>query len=92
VEPSDSYSQQAVSLCRSQGDRAGELDALLVEGKIAAHQNDAARASQLFREVAADGQSEISLKWEAQESLARLYEDEHRPLDAARSTGFPWQR
>jgi CHAT domain-containing protein len=78
------YSQQAVSLCRSQGDRAGELDALLVEGKIAAHQNDAARASQLFREVAADGQSEISLKWEAQESLARLYEDEHRPLDAAR--------
>jgi len=28
-------------------------------GKIAAHQNDAARASQLFREVAADGQSEI---------------------------------
>jgi CHAT domain-containing protein len=78
------YSQEAIGLCRSRGDRAGELDALLVEGKIAAHQNDATRASQMFREVAADQQSEVPLKWEAQENLARLYEDEHHPSEAAR--------
>ena len=78
------YSQQAIGLCRSDGDRTGELDALLVEGKIAAHQNDVVRAGQLFREVVADPQSEVPLKWEAQESLAELYEDEHHPSDAAR--------
>lgn len=78
------YSQQAIGLCRSDGDRTGELDALLVEGKIAAHQNDVVRAGQLFREVVADPQSEVPLKWEAQENLARLYEDEHHPSDAAR--------
>ncbi len=78
------YSAQAMSLSRSRGDRAGELDAQLVEGKIAVHQNDVDRASQLFSEVADDQQSETSQRWEAQENLARLYEDDHRPADAAR--------
>jgi CHAT domain-containing protein len=78
------YDQQAITLCRSDGDRAGELDALLVEGQIAAHQNDAAGADRLFREVAAAPESEVPLKWEAQENLARLYEDENRPSDAVR--------
>ncbi|MGA2903579.1 MAG: CHAT domain-containing protein [Candidatus Korobacteraceae bacterium] len=78
------YSQQAIGLSRSHGYHTGELDALLVEGKIAAHQSDATRASQLFRQIAADGQSDLALKWKAQEDLARLYEDEHHTSDAAR--------
>jgi CHAT domain-containing protein len=78
------YSQWAIGLCQSHGDHLRELDVLLIEGKIAAHQNDATRAQQLFREIAADQQSNMALKWEAQESLARLYEDEHRTADAER--------
>ena len=78
------YSQLAISLCQSHGDHMRELDVLLIEGKIAAHQNDATRAQQLFREIAADQQSNMALKWEAQESLAKLYEDEHRTADAER--------
>ena len=83
-EQANRYTQQAMSLCRSRGDREGELEASLIMGKIALHQNDAARAVQLFSEVAADPQNEAPLKWEAQEDLARLYEDEKRPADASR--------
>ena len=81
-EQAAKYSQQAVTTSRAGGDRAGELDALLVEGKIAAAQNNAARADQLFREVANDSSSEVPLKWEAENDLGRLYEDQHRVADA----------
>jgi CHAT domain-containing protein len=83
-EQADHYIQQAIALCRSRDDRAGELDALLVAGKLAGHRADNTQAEQLFRTVIDDRQSEDSLRWEAQENLAKLYEDEHRPSDAAR--------
>jgi CHAT domain-containing protein/Flp pilus assembly protein TadD len=78
------YSQQAINLCRANGDRAGELDAMLVEGKIAASEKEAGRAMQLFHEVSDDPLSEVPLKWEAEDLLGRLYEDQHRPADAQR--------
>ena len=83
-EQADHYIQQAIVLCRSRDDRAGELDALLVAGKLAGHRNDNTQAEKLFQTVIDDRQSEDSLRWEAQENLAKLYEDEHRPTDAAR--------
>jgi tetratricopeptide (TPR) repeat protein len=81
-EQATKYSGQAITLCRADSDRAGELDAILVQGKIAVADKDVSRAAQLFREVAEDRSSEVPLKWEAENDLGRLYEDEHRITDA----------
>ncbi len=78
------FSEQAIIVCRASADRAGELDALLVEGRIAASEKDAGRATQLFREVADDSNAEVPVKWEAENDLGRIYEDQHRAADAQR--------
>jgi CHAT domain-containing protein len=68
-----SYSDEAFQLSRQQGDRANELYALLVRGQIAAQSNHPERAQQLFSEVARDPKADTSLRWEAQDELAKLY-------------------
>ncbi len=78
------YDEQAITVSRAGGDREGELDALLVEARIAASKGDAGKATRLFREVADDSRSEVPLKWEAENDLGRLYEDEGRLADAQR--------
>ncbi len=76
------YSRHAFELAHRMGDRSDELYALLAEGKIAAATSGWPHAEQLFREVARDPNSDTSLRWEAEHSLAKLYEDENHP-DAA---------
>jgi len=83
-EQAEQFNQQAIALCRSHDDRIGELDAMLVAGKIATHHGDAAGARKVFLEIDADRQSEVPLKWEAEENLARVFESENRPAEAAR--------
>ena len=78
------YGKSAIDLSRSSGDRPGELDALLVEGEIASGEKNTAQAMQLFNEVAADSSSEVPLKWEAENHIARLMEDEHQQEEAQR--------
>ena len=48
----------------------------LVQGRVAARLHDSAAAESAFREVAQSQDSPVFLKWEAERSLARLYEDE----------------
>jgi CHAT domain-containing protein len=55
-----------------------------VKGQVAAQLHDTAKAESIFREVANDPQSDSSLKWEAQHSLARLEEDEGQRAPARR--------
>ena len=69
------YSDEAIAEARVDGNRLDELYPLLVKGQVAAQLHDSAHAAAIFREVAADPQSDSSLKWEAQHSLARLEED-----------------
>jgi len=57
---------------------------LLVEGRVAAKQHDAAGAEKIFDEVADDPKSDVSLRWEAQHALANLYEDQKRAGEADR--------
>jgi CHAT domain-containing protein/Tfp pilus assembly protein PilF len=83
-EQATKYSEQAAHLYHAEGDRAGEMDAMFVQGKIAAGEKDTTRATQLFGEVADDPVSEVPLKWEAEDDLGRLYEEEHRTADAQR--------
>ena len=78
------YADQAIISARADGNRLDELYPLLVKGQVAAALHDGAKAESIFREVANDPQSDSSLKWEAQHSLARLEEDEGQRAPARR--------
>jgi len=64
------------------GDRGEEAYALLAKGLIAARSRDQATAEKLFREVAHNPAADTSLRWEAQNSLAKLLESEGRTSTA----------
>jgi CHAT domain-containing protein/Tfp pilus assembly protein PilF len=76
------YSNQALVLAHDMADRPAELYPLLAKGRIAAQRRDYALARQLYLEVARDPKSHISLKWQAQNSLARLSEERNLPREA----------
>jgi CHAT domain-containing protein len=52
---------------------------VLVEGRVDARRHDASNAEDELRNVEQSDLTPVFLKWEAQRSLARLYEDENRP-------------
>ena len=79
------HSDEAIAMARADGNRLDELYPLLVKGQIAAQLNDAEKAESIFREVGDDPQSDSSLKWEAQHSLARLEEGQNHPAAARRN-------
>ncbi|MGB9202474.1 MAG: CHAT domain-containing protein [Terriglobales bacterium] len=76
------YAQQALEIARQDGNHLDELYPMLVQGQIAARRGDAASAESAFHEVERDKMCPVFLRWEAEHSLARLYEDEKHP-DAA---------
>jgi len=82
--PAGDYSRQAFELASKSGDRLDQLPALLAEAQIAARSRDELRAEQLFTEVAHDTVSDTSLRWEAENSLAKLFEAENRVTRAKR--------
>jgi CHAT domain-containing protein/Tfp pilus assembly protein PilF len=68
------YADQAIASARADGNRLDELYPLLVKAQVAVQLNNTAKASEIFREVAQDPVSDPSLRWEAQHSLAQLYQ------------------
>jgi CHAT domain-containing protein len=78
------YAEQALQIARASGNHQDELYPVLVEGQISAQRGDMAEAEKTFQQVEHDPVCSISLKWEAQHSLARLYEDEEQPDSADR--------
>jgi CHAT domain-containing protein len=82
VDQASRYEQEAYTLAHHGHDRSDELYASLVQAQLAAHSGDGKHAEQLFLEVGRDPQSDTSLRWEAQDNLAGLYESEHR-MEAA---------
>ena len=72
------YSEQAFQKAHARNDRPSELYPLLVRGQVAACRGDDKQAEEVFHEVANDPKSDLSLRWQAQNDLARLYEQEHR--------------
>ncbi|MGA9507065.1 MAG: CHAT domain-containing protein [Candidatus Sulfotelmatobacter sp.] len=72
------YSEEAFQKAHARNDRASELYPLLVRGQVEAARGDDERAEEVYREVALDPKSDLSLRWQAQNALARLYEQEHR--------------
>jgi CHAT domain-containing protein len=76
------YADEALSMARADGNKRDEVYPRLVQGQVAAQQHDTTAAESAFREVAQSADSPVFLKWEAERSLAQLYEDENQP-DAA---------
>ena len=84
LDEASRYAEQAIAMARADRNRLDELYPLLVEGRVAAKQHDSTRAESIFREVAGDPKSDVSLKWEAEHALAKLYGNENRLTDADR--------
>jgi CHAT domain-containing protein/tetratricopeptide (TPR) repeat protein len=78
------YANEALSIARTDRRKDDEDFARLVQGQIAAKQHDSAAAEAAFHEVEQSGDSPVFLKWDAEHSHARLYEDENQ-MDAAAS-------
>lgn len=72
------YSNEALGMAQADKNRRDVVYPLLVEGRIAARQKGTDIADADFREVAKSADTPVFLKWEAERSLARLYEDEKK--------------
>jgi CHAT domain-containing protein len=72
------YADLALSMAREDGNKRDETYPRLVQGRVAAKEHDPAAAEAAFHEVAESPDSPVFLKWEAERSLARLYEDENQ--------------
>jgi CHAT domain-containing protein/tetratricopeptide (TPR) repeat protein len=69
---------EVVSMAREDGQKRDEAYGRLVQGRVAAKEHDAAAAEAAFHLVAESADSPVFLKWEAEWSLAHLYEDENQ--------------
>jgi CHAT domain-containing protein/Tfp pilus assembly protein PilF len=82
VNNANEYAQQALNIARETENRLDDLYPLLVQGQVLARRGDTKAAEETFHEVEQDKVCPVFLKWEAEHSLARLYEDEQQPVAA----------
>jgi CHAT domain-containing protein/Flp pilus assembly protein TadD len=82
LEQARDYADRTIAMAPAEGNRLDVLYPMLVKGQVAAETHDVALAEKLFRDVEQDPKSHVFLKWEAEHSLARLYDDENQ-TDAA---------
>jgi CHAT domain-containing protein/Flp pilus assembly protein TadD len=78
------WADRTIAMVPADGDRLDVLYPMLVKGHLAARVHDAAQAEKTFREIEQDPKSHAFLKWEAEHSLAQLYEDENKSDSADR--------
>jgi CHAT domain-containing protein/Tfp pilus assembly protein PilF len=76
LDDASQYAQQALDIARRDGNHLDELYPSLVQGQIAARRGDTVAAQTTFLQVERDQICPVFLKWEAERSLARLYEDD----------------
>jgi len=78
------YADKTIALVPEDGNRLDVLYPMLVKGHVAARVHDPQQAEKIYREIERDPKSHVFLKWEAEHSLAQLYEDESQPQSADR--------
>ncbi|HEX9111038.1 MAG TPA: CHAT domain-containing tetratricopeptide repeat protein, partial [Terriglobales bacterium] len=78
------YADRTIAMAPAEGNRLDVLYPMLVKGHVAARLHDTAEAEKIFREIEQDKKSHVFLKWEAEHSLAQLYEDENQAEPADR--------
>ena len=76
------YADEALAKAREDKNGRDQVYPELVLGRVAARLHDTTTAESEFSEVARSADCPVFLKWEAERSLARLYEDEGK-LDFA---------
>jgi CHAT domain-containing protein len=92
LDEAKGYADDALAMARADGNGRDIVYPVLVEGRIAAQQRDYSSAEASFRDVAQSKDAPVFLKWEAERSLAKLYEDQQqsdladREFQAALST------
>jgi CHAT domain-containing protein len=79
LEEAKRYADEAIAIGRSAQKDEYLPYPTLVEGRIDARRNDVGAAEEEFHYVEQSSLAPVFLKWEAERSLARLYEDENRP-------------
>ena len=79
IDQARAYADQSIALAPANGDRLEVLYPMLIKGHVAARRHDTRLAEKTFREVEQDPKSHVFLKWEAERSLAQLYEEEKKP-------------
>jgi CHAT domain-containing protein len=84
IEDAKRNADEALAMARSYGNAEDVVYPTLVEGRIAARQNDITAAEMVFHQVEQSANAPVFIKWEAERSLARLYEDENQPDSADR--------
>jgi CHAT domain-containing protein/Tfp pilus assembly protein PilF len=84
VDDAKHYADEAFARAREDKNGREQVYPQLVLGRVAARRHDTTTAESAFREVAQSPDCPVFLKWEAERSLARLYEDESKP-DSAKS-------
>jgi CHAT domain-containing protein/tetratricopeptide (TPR) repeat protein len=84
LDKASEYAERALNMAQKSGNHGDELYPLLVQGQIAARRGNSTLAQQILEAVEKDKFCLAFLKWEAEHSLARLYEDENRPDSADR--------
>jgi len=77
IDDATRFASEALSMARADGNKRDETYPRLVQGRIAARSHDFASAETAFNEVASSNDSPVFLKWEAERSLAQLYEAEN---------------
>jgi CHAT domain-containing protein len=76
------YCQRALELAQAQNNQALEIYAQLAKGEIAAGTSDHQQAEKIFKEVAANANDDVSLRWQAKSDLAKLYEETNRSRES----------
>jgi CHAT domain-containing protein len=76
LEDAKHNADDALAMARAYGNAEDVVYPQLVEGRIAARQHDGPTAEAAFQQVEQSPDTPVFLKWEAERSLARLYEDE----------------
>jgi len=78
------YADEALAKAREDKNGRDQVYPLLVQGRVAARLHDSTTAESAFHEVEQSPDCPVFLKWEAERSLAHLYEDEHQADSANR--------
>jgi len=76
------YADEVLARAREDDNGRDQVYGRLVQGRIAVRLHDNATAEKTFLEVAQSPDCPVFLKWEAERSLARLYEDENQRASA----------
>ena len=76
------YADEALSMAQADKNGRDIVYARLVQGRVSARLHDTELAKSNFLFVAQSKDTPVFLKWEAERSLARLYEDENQSASA----------